>query len=340
MIDFSNTQLDKLIVHRVGNQLRDEKYFVSEHLIDVDEALNDLLIKYFCKSFIAYTETFHFVHNLELAYNEINGIVKNIFDSPEIFYKNSVSILKHLYEQSNHPHIKSGDLFVCVFKNIIFNNEEVSAIAIFKSENTNQIIINKETGISIKKIDKGCLILNTEPKDGYRILSIDNNSYDAEYWKKNFLSIDFIKDDNFETKNYINLCKSFAKEIIAKEVGKKEQIDFLSQSVNYFENNEHADTDDFNQTIFGDDETINKFNTYKAKYEEENDLQIAEDFEISKSVLKKQKRTIKNFIKLDTNIQIKLDFKDPDASNKFVEKGFDKKKNMYFYKVFFNNEIN
>ena len=62
------------------------------------------------------------------------------------------------------------------------------------------------------------------------------------------------------------------------------------------------------------------------------------EFEISKPVLKAQKRKINNEIRLDTNIQIKLNFNNPESSHKFLEKGYDSKRGMHYYKVFFNNE--
>ena len=51
--------------------------------------------------------------------------------------------------------------------------------------------------------------------------------------------------------------------------------------------------------------------------------------------LKKQKQKIKTEIKLDTNIQIKLDVDAPDASAEYLERGYDDVKKMHFYKVFF-----
>lgn len=349
MIDFASAEIEQLVVHKVGNKQREEEIFVSEDLVEINVELSELLLKYFSKSFEDYTETYHFVHDIELSYNEINGMAKDVFDKPEKFHENSVHILKHLFEQSNHPHIKSGDLFVCEFTDVMYDGEAVSAIGIFKaeskdffiklSEKNNQIEVKSEDGISVKKLDKGCIILNTESDDGFRVLSVDNNKYDAEYWKVNFLGLDYIKDDNYETKNYLNLCKSFASDVISENVGKKEQIDFLNQTVKYFDNNEQMDTEDFTGSLFENDETKNAFNTFKKRYEATNDVDISDNFELSKTVFKKEKRSFKNFIKLDTNIQIKLDFNNPESTDKFIEKGYDESKEMYYYKVFFNKEI-
>ena len=349
MIDFTNAEIEQLVVHKVGNKQREEDNFISEELTSINLELNEMLLQYFSKSFADYTETYHFVHDIEISYNEINGMTKDIFENPDKFYENSIHILKHLYEQSNHPHIKSGELFIVEFADIIYENEDASGIGIFKaenkdffiklSENNKQIIINKEDGINIKKLDKGCIILNTNNDDGYRVLSVDNNNYDAEYWKTNFLGIEYIKDNNFETKNYLNLCQSFSSDVISEKVGKKEQIDFLNQTVKYFDKNEQMNTNNFANSLFENQETKDAFNSFKTQYENENDIEISDDFELSKTVFKKQKRTFKNVIKLDTNISIKLDFNNPESSEKFIEKAFDEKKEMHYYKIYFNKEI-
>ena len=65
---------------------------------------------------------------------------------------------------------------------------------------------------------------------------------------------------------------------------------------------------------------------------------IRNQFDVSEIALKKQKQKIKTEIKLDTNIQIKLDIDAPEASSEYLEKGYDEARKMKFYKVFFNEE--
>lgn len=350
MIDFTKTEIEQLVIHRVGNKQREENNLISETLTSVNAELEELLINYFGKSFLDKSEIHHFVNDIDISYNEMNGISKDIFDDPGNFYNKSVLIIKHLYEQSNHPHIKSGDVFICEFSGVDFHtHQNVAAIGIFKSENKDsflkltddekQIMLDKQEGINVKKLDKGAIILNVEEEDGFRVLTVDNNNYDAEYWTGHFLNIDYIHDNNFETKNYLNLCKDFSTEVIAENAGKKEQIDFLNQTVKYFDNNEEMNVKDFADSMFENEDTVQAFNSFKDRYEEENGVEFSDTFELSKNVFKKEKRSFKNYIKLDTNIQIKLDFNNPDSSDKFVEKGYDEEKEMYFYKVYFNKEV-
>ena len=101
-----------------------------------------------------------------------------------------------MFDQSNHPHIKSGEVYITYLTGILLDNKKVDAIGIFKSEMKHDFLQFEETesnlnlviqqGINISKLDKGCLIFNVGKEDGYKVLSIDSNRYDAKYWLDNF----------------------------------------------------------------------------------------------------------------------------------------------------------
>ena len=61
-------------------------------------------------------------------------------------------------------------------------------------------------------------------------------------------------------------------------------------------------------------------------------------FPIANTAVTAARKKIKNTINLDTNIQIKMDFINPESAEKFVEKGWDEEKQMYYYLVYFNKE--
>ena len=348
MIDVSAAILNQLVIHRVGNQSKDEGFFISNNMAIIDQPLSELLLDYFLNSFTQATETYQFIHNVDINMNVVYHSAKHAFEDPATAHEQSTNILRHLYDQSRHPHIKSGDLFVATFDNILLHDELVSAIGIFKSENKdsfitlkendNRIMINKEMGIGTRRIDKGCLILETDMAEGYRLFSIDHNNYDADYWMRQFLGIDYIKDDNFDTKAYIDFCKSFSEEVVKEKLNKKGQIDFLNQSVRYLEQSETVDVEEFKNTVFGDEELKEDFDAYKKSFEANNNLEIKEKFEVSSVVLKKQKKKLQSLIQLDTGIKIKLDFQNTESVDRFIHKGYDMERGMQFYKVYFNTE--
>jgi len=261
----------------------------------------------------------------------------------------SKNMVNHLYEQSNSAQIKTGDVIIVFIDGIEYKDVLTEAIGIFKIENKvnffqsylddNQSFdVVVQQGISTKKIDKGCLILNTSDTEGTVVFSVDNNNYDAQYWIKNFLSVKLADDFNSHTQNYLELCKEFSEEVIKPEFGKKEQGNFLANTVDYFKEHEAVDYHDFKAEIFGEDKHKSMFDDYKKHYESLNDVLIRNNFDVSDVVLKKEKTKLKTLIKLDTNIQINLDVDAPDAASEYLERGYDEERKMFFYKVFFNEE--
>jgi hypothetical protein len=67
-------------------------------------------------------------------------------------------------------------------------------------------------------------------------------------------------------------------------------------------------------------------------------LEDVAEFDIANKAVTESRKKIRNVIQLDTNIQIKLDFVNPESAQKFVEKGWDEERQMYYYLVYFNKE--
>lgn len=349
MLDFSTVNIDQLVIHRVGNKHNEEDFFISKKPFHLNENMSMLMMDYFIKPFVSLQDSFQFTHEVDLNYNVLNGISLDVFKNPDSLYINSVKILQHLHEQSNHPHIKTGDVFVTHFSDILYRDKMVSAIGIFKSENktsflqidqtSGELEINEHVGIDIKKLDKGCIIMNTDEEDGFRVFTVDSNRYDTDYWLNHFLGIQPTQDEYYHTKEYVNLCKGFAKEVIQSNENKTEEISFLHKSVSYLENNENIDLEDFKEEILENEETKQAFDSYKTMYQEQKSVVIPDAFTVSQPVVEKQKKKIKNEIKLDTNIQIKIAVNNSGSIEKFIEQGYDHEKEMHFYKVYYNREV-
>ena len=195
-----------------------------------------------------------------------------------------------------------------------------------------------QNGIQTNKVDKGCLILNAADGEGKIVLSVDNNNYDSQYWIKYFLNIKYPDDSNQHTKNYIEMCRGFSKEVMQPQFGMQKQSSFLAKTVDFFKEKEVVNIETFKEDVFEEEDHIQLFEDYKKTYESDHNVLIRNQFDVSEVVLKKQKQKIKTEIKLDTNIQIKLDVDAPDASAEYLERGYDEEKKMHYYKVYFNAE--
>ncbi len=231
-----------------------------------------------------------------------------------------------------------------MFEGIEFREITTNAIGIFKIENkvnffqtyleNNSYDVLVQKGISSKKVDKGCIILNQSDTEGNIILSVDNNSYDAHYWINQFLNIKYADDANNHTQQYIELCKEFSTEILKTTYGAQEQNTFLAKTIDFFKENEVVNVERFKDEIFEEDKHKTLFDDYKKTYEGEQNLIIRNQFDVAESVVNKEKKKIKTDIKLDTNIQIKLDIDAPEASSEYLERGYDEEKKCIITKCF------
>ncbi len=350
MFTFSEVEIGSLILHKVGNKQQGDGYHASKNLIDLDGDLHILLTDYFLNNFKS-EDIYHFIHHAGVTMNDVYQYCKSIFDNKDNFKEVSVLLLQHLYEKSDHPKIKSGELYVALLENVLVEDEIVDAIGIFKSENKETYLtfptedektkISAKEGVSIRKMDKGAVIFNAYDEDGYRVISTEMSGTDSRFWKGAFLGIDHVPDNTFHTKTYLNICKDFVKKVYSKEEDKKEQVDFLNKSIEYFENNDTFDLKDFSEKVIVKEEYNDSFNNFKQKYEETKGISTDEDFVISKTALESMRKKFKSLIKLDTKVEIKVtpNPEAPEDNEKYMERGYDKDKGMYYYKIFFNKEL-
>ncbi len=348
MISKKNASISKFIIHKVGNKFNDTKNAFSEKLVDFDEASYDLMLPFLLRPFASVVLSYRFNHHSNISLNEINTYSNQLFNEDDSFIDVSKHIVTHLYEQSNSSQIKTGDVLVVMFEGIEFNEITTNAIGIFKIENkvnffqtyleNNSYDVLVQKGISSKKVDKGCLILNQSDTEGNIILSVDNNSYDTQYWINHFLNIKYADDANSHTQQYIELCKEFSTEILKTSYGSQEQNTFLAKTIDFFKENEIVNVERFKDEIFEEDKHKTLFDDYKKTFEGEQNLIIRNQFDVAERVVTKEKKKIKTDIKLDTNIQIKLDIDAPEAASEYLERGYDDEKKMHYYKVFFNAE--
>jgi len=348
MIKRNKANLPKLIIHKIGNKFNDTRNLFSENPVVFDEDSYKLMIPFLLKPFGNLTESYRFHHHADVNMNELFNYSKSLFQEEENFVEVSKNIVSHLYEQSNSAQIKTGDVIIAVFEDVEYNEVNTNAIGIFKIENKidffqtfvddSSIDVMVQQGISTKKIDKGCLIVNYTDDEGYVVLSVDNNNYDAQYWMKNFLNIKYADDKNNHTQTYMEMCKDFSNEVLKNDYSTQEQSHFLAKTVDYLKENDTVNIHDFKEEIFEEETQKELFDEYKKVFEGDKDVLVRNQFHVSDVVVKKQKQKMKTEIKLDTNIQIKLDVDAPDASSEYLELGFDEEKKMKYYKVFFNEE--
>ena len=349
MISFFEASLSLLSIHKVGNKLLDENLTLSQQPVEIeDEVLDDLLKNYFLKPFEKVNEMYRFNHPTgDLNLNEVFHFAEMVFDNNEEFHNSTEQIAKHLYDISNHPKIKSGELYVCYFKQLHIEGELLDAIGIFKSESKEPYlkIIQKvkefeigyeQEAINIKRLDKGCLIFNTEKEEGYRVAIVDQtNATEAAYWIDDFLKLKVRNDNYNQTHTVLKVYKDFVTNQLDEEfsISKTDKIDLLNKSINYFKEKDQFDFNEFSNEVIGNDPGIESFRNFKKNYEQEFETEIEDSFLISGAAVKKQARVYKSVLKLDKNFHIYI-----HGTRELIEKGYDEEMKMNYYKVYFREE--
>lgn len=347
MTDFRRAQLLKLIIHKVGNRLLEESVLLSDEMTDLSAqpGLTDILKNYFLSPFKD-PVYYHFHHVSSLELNEIYSISSDLFKSTKGFVKKSKDIANILYEYSNHPKIKGGELYIAYFDDCTINNETADVIGIFKSENKENFLkvfqqdayfgVNHDEGISVKKPDKACLIFNVKTEEGFRVCILDNQNTgnEAQYWKDEFLKLKPVADNYYQTQNYLSLARNFVTERLDEdfEVSKADQIDYLNRSINYFKKNEQFNEQDFANDVFEHQEVITSFKKFKNDFQNENELRVVSEFEISVQAVKRQSKVFKSVLKLDRNFHIYI-----HGDKELIEKGVDADGRKY-YKIYYREE--
>ncbi len=351
MVTFFEAAIQQVAVHHLGNPLQNELYALADEPLALkDELITRLLMQYFLRPFEKTNEVYHLMHpSDDVKLNEIFHFAGQLFTAPEKFMEISQQMAKYLYSVSNHPKIKPGELYVVYFNQVQLEGELLDAIGLFKSE-TKETYLKvyperggfgmdyEENAININKLDKGCLIFNTQAEDGYKVAVIDqtNRSQEAAaYWKDDFLQLK-IRNDNFnQTSNTLSIYKNFVTQKLDDEfeMSKADEIDLLNRSMKYFKEKETFELDEFAGEVIGNDKAIESFKNYKQQYEQEYEMPVPDTFEISGNAVKKQARVYKSVLKLDKNFHIYI-----HGNKDLIEKGFDDDKHMNYYKVYFKEE--
>ena len=344
MIDYTETNVDKVSVHHIGNRNNGEDIVLSQAQLDLsDFKLRQLLLDYFLSGFkTAEFYSFTFT-NEDFKRNAMFDYSSEIFEGIDTFHMKSCDIAKHLFELSNHPQIKSGDLFVAHFTNLNVENEAVSAIGIFKSENRqpflklnqydNEFILKHDVGINIEKVEKGCLILNIEKEEGYKVCLIDKSSKsnEAQFWKDSFLMLKPRDDEFHKTKEIMNITKNYVAKQMTDDfrVNKTDQIDILNRSLGYFKTHESYNKKEFEQDVLRDDELINSFQKFEKSYKLDNAINLEDNFNISTPAVKKQAKIFKSILKLDKNFHVYI-----HGNRELIEQGTEADGRRY-YKLYY-----
>ena len=334
-------KIKALSVHKIGNKAAVEGVELSETSVELDETLSEILKSYFLMAFKD-EERYRFSHPTDKDLNAVYSYVSDAFGNNGTFHEQSKNMAKYLYEQSEHPNIKRGDLYVVYFKDCILDGDTTDAIGLFKSENKDTYIrinhvaggfsVESQTGMSINKLDKGCLIFNINKDDGYVACVVDNaNRSDAKYWVNDFLQLRRCEDDFRQTEQAVAMCKGFISHLqdeydkVTKAVMMNKVVESLGEQT--------VSIDLIAKKAFSPVGADDAFMNYVDVFQTKNDVKFKECFHgRTESINNRSVRTITK-VCLDNNFEISI-----LGGEKNIERGYNQKRKQKYYTLYFDKE--
>lgn len=342
MINYSQAGIDGLAVHGVGNRHNEGVLKLSAHPLDVNSALlRSLLCKWF---FSPFRDPSRYTFSGDEQGQSLAAMAKYLLANPASLHENSSLLAERLFNITEHPNIKAGELYVGCFTQLGYKDQMCHAIGIFKSETKDNFIkvdsgrsdykLSAHEGININKLDKGCIILAVEGEEVPVVLLVDTaNRTEARFWKEEFLRLVPMQDSFHQTKNLMNMTRQFVDEKLQEDfsASKADQADMLNRSMDFFKSHDTFKQDEFETEVLGDESVIESFRDYGRNFGGEQT--VIDNFEISAQAVKRQARVFKSVIKLDKNFHIYV-----HGNRELIEKGFDDLAGKNFYKLYFEKE--
>jgi len=192
-MEIGEARVKSVILHKVGNRLREESLILAEECISITEDIANILLYGYLRGIVRSNNLFTLFHETDVTLNDLSHHISNFASEKIDFIELSKRLATHLYSSTHHPNIASGDLFIILFDNIKINDKYSSAIGIYKVESQQQYLsahsengtqqLEVIQGINPELIDKGALIIG----DSNQIYVVDRLSNRTKYWIEDFL---------------------------------------------------------------------------------------------------------------------------------------------------------
>jgi hypothetical protein len=345
---FPSAVVTRLFLAKVGNPVRDEPLQMSKQAFDVNEEEREVLTPLFLKPF-RNLMAHRFQHHSSLGKHEMNQLAGAVFAAPGRLLEHGTDIARRLYSKSNHPNIKSGDLCLSLIDDIEIEGHVTQALCILKSETVMPFLsisaedgdlkLHTAEGINPEKIDKGCLIINHWPEQGYYVLTFDRSGGESRFWVRDFLGLQAVPDSAFLTSTYAELAMAAVRQ--EQEASAPPEINgrAAGEVVAYFDEHENFDLQEFEERVLKTPEAVAHFAGERQKLEEERGQPLQTHFEISPKDVKKVKKQAEAVVKLDTGFEIRVPPEVMSNAGWLMERGTDDAKGMKFLKIYYNEDV-
>jgi len=348
MIIADQASVRHLDIHYIGNKVKGQELGLSSAGIGLQSSVAEELCRIYLSRFRDDFLKYRFQHSTDLGSNVVYTLAKGIFDNPGEFHRLSQEIATVLFDQTNHPNIKEGELHVCLFEDVAVGDMVCDALGLFKVDSKSTVIkveptndsysVSLEQGIYTNDLDKGCLIVNTDSETGYEVYILDalkKAGNEAQYWRDGFLGVVPCSNGFTRTREFMQMASEFISDKLPElvEAEAPERASWLNRSSEYLKTADSVNMEEYSKSVFADDEIAENFMDYSRDYQQSHGVEIEDEFQVEPSALKKYAKFFRSVIKLDKNFHVYV-----HGNGDLLEKGFDPGRGKNFYKLYFDEE--
>ena len=274
--------------------------------------------------------------------NKMLSYAQQVFEKPETLLKQSVYMAKALYDQGNSTKVLPGELWVLYLEDVSFHGELLPGIILLKTEKKEKNVVLRTTAdgfevepvetFSLRKADKGCLILKTEACQGC-VAACFNKSCktgDFKYWVNDFLQLEPYQTAFHQTKTLLKVCGNFLKSQVP-DMSKKDKALLVSKIKKVMRSKENTSLDEFAREAYGE-EYSKRFLEYARS--QEDAYQLPQETLSLESKMGQAKTAFpKTTIHLDSNFDITI-----FGGEGYVVRGKDEDSGLNYYTLYFEKE--
>ena len=330
MINFSQAKINKFIVHHVGSSFGNEGIQYAYKFSNVKEE-EDIFSHILFSSFVKEKQ----LYRINGERNDDFLILKDSYYR-NIEINDSHDIASQFYQKlTENPGINSGFLVIADISDIIITGEVVKGFAIAFVNSASygvKLDVEKITDVnSFTEFPTACLFLSTEEK-----LCVVQNSGKNKRLKTSFfefLNILEYEDSYKYTKDRLDNILKFNNEVYneGNAIDALSQADLKAKIAKYFSSNDDFIQEDFENEVLESQDIIEAYQDFVEK--NNVNTKLSNEFEISEDAFKAKKKYFKSILKLDKNFHVYI-----HGNRDNIERGYDEKKGLHFYKLYFNHE--
>ena len=159
--------------------------------------------------------------------------------------------------------------------------------------------------MSLKKLEKGCIVFNVEKEQGYKVAVVDNtgSNTDAHYWVDNFLHVCNCEDDYHQTERLAELCRGFVEKV--SEQSSLNGAIIAKKATEVLKTTEILTVADLADVICQNEEQKDEFKAFRKSFEDENGALNDEVVLVKKAVNYKPVSRM-NVLKIGNDFEVKV----------------------------------